>query len=102
MCCVQYELCSIYNGIALSDVTSGVAGDAGVSGIMSQAWLIDTDTMPYVIDATQTNQGLVDNQCTADYVEIPCKIFKSNKGYFFMSNIYRKLIICIIDGHIKI
>ena len=83
MCCVQYELCSIYNGIALSDATSGIAGDAGVSGIYSQAWLFDTDTMPYTIDATQTNQGLVDNQCTNDYVEIPCKIFKSNKGYSF-------------------
>ena len=75
MCCVEYQLCSVHNGIALSDVNSGVTGNAGVSGIYSQAWLMDTDVMPYVIDATQTNQGLVDSQCTTDYVEIPCKVF---------------------------
>jgi len=82
MCCVQYELCSIYNGIALSDATSGIAGDAGVSGIYSQAWLFDTDTMPYTIDATQTNQGLVDNQCTNDYVEIPSSMSRQCGSLF--------------------
>merc|ERR1711944_271832 len=58
MCCVEYQLCSVHNSIAISDVTSGNTANAGISGIYSQAWLIDTDTLPYVIDASQTNQGL--------------------------------------------
>jgi len=82
MCCVEYQLCSVHNGIALSDVNSGVTGNAGVSGIYSQAWLMDTDVMPYVIDATQTNQGLVDSQCTTDYVEIPSSMSRQCGGLF--------------------
>jgi len=82
MCCVEYSLCSVYNGIALSDVTSAIAGNAGVSGIYSQAWLFDTDTTPYVIDAFQTNQGLVDSQCTTDYVEIPSSMSRQCGSLF--------------------
>ena len=77
MCCVEYALCSVYNGIALADTTSTVvAANTGISGIYSQAWMMDFDTAPWVIDATQVNQGLVDMQCTTDYVEIPCKNLK--------------------------
>jgi len=82
MCCVEYQLCSVHNSIAISDVNSGVTGDAGVSGIYSQAWLMDTDTLPYLIDASQTNQGLVDSQCTNDYVEVPSSMSRQCGGMF--------------------
>jgi len=70
MCCTEYQLCTSYNGIALAD--AGAASSIGGSnGVYNEAWTIDMDTTPFTIDATQTNIGMVDNQCTGDYVEIP-------------------------------
>jgi len=83
MCCVEYALCSVYNGIALADTTSTVvAANTGISGIYSQAWMMDFDTAPWVIDATQVNQGLVDMQCTTDYVEIPSSMSRTCGAMF--------------------
>lgn len=77
MCCVQYQLCSSYNGIALGDtVTTTAVANMGTSAYFTQAWLIDTDATPFIIDATMAGVGMVDSQCTTDYVEIPCKIFQ--------------------------
>ena len=77
MCCVEYQLCTSYNSIALAD--SGAASAAGGSnGVYNEAWSLDMDTSPYVIASgtaiSGINNGLTDNYCTGDYVEIPCKI----------------------------
>jgi len=69
MCCTEYQLCTAYNGIALGDTTA-IAISGGANGIYNEAWTLDMDTNPFVID-DQTNIGMVDNQCTGDYVEIP-------------------------------
>merc|ERR1712018_174398 len=83
MCCVEYALCSTYNGIALGDtVSTNIAANMGISGIYSQAWMMDLDVSPYLIDASQTNQGLVDSQCSGDYVEIPSSMSRTCGGMF--------------------
>merc|ERR1711937_127596 len=83
MCCVEYALCSTYNGIALADtVSTTVVADMGVTGIYSQAWMMDFDTQPFLITASQVNQGLVDSQCTTDYVEIPSSMSRTCGGMF--------------------
>jgi len=69
MCCTEYQLCTAYNGISLADTTA-IAITGGANGIYNEAWTLDMDTNPFVIN-TQTNIGMVDNQCTGDYVEIP-------------------------------
>merc|ERR1719412_3170670 len=72
MCCTEYQLCTSYNGIALGDITlSGTAlTNNGAGGLYNDAWSLDIDTTPSVID-TQNNQGMTDAMCTGDYVEIP-------------------------------
>jgi len=72
MCCTEYQLCTSYNGIALGDITlSGTAlTNNGAGGLYNDAWSLDIDTTPFVID-TQNNQGMTDAMCTGDYVEIP-------------------------------
>jgi len=83
MCCVEYALCSVYNGIALGDTTSTVViADNGINAIYSQAWMMDFDTAPWIIDATQVNQGLVDMQCSGDYVEIPSSMSRTCGAMF--------------------
>jgi len=83
MCCVEYALCSVYNGIALGDTTStNSIANMGTGGIYSKAWMMDFDTAPWIIDATQVNQGLVDMQCTTDYVEIPSSMSRTCGAMF--------------------
>jgi len=83
MCCVQYQLCSSYNGIALGEgVTTNAVANMGVSGYFSQAWLIDTDTTPFIIDADLAGAGMVDSQCTTDYVEIPSSMSRQCGSMF--------------------
>jgi len=74
-CCVEYQLCTSYNGISLGDVTAGVA-NAG-NGIFSEAFIIDTDSTPWVIAIDDVNQGHVDAMCTGDYVEIPSSMSRT-------------------------
>ena len=86
MCCVEYQLCTSYNSIALAD--SGAASAAGGSnGVYNEAWSLDMDTSPYVIASgtaiSGINNGLTDNYCTGDYVEIPCKILVFLTGNLF-------------------
>ena len=74
MCCVQYNVCTAYNGIALADWNNGGGTtNMGSSGVFNEGWSFDINTDPFKITASQTNAGLVDSQCTGDYVEIPCK-----------------------------
>merc|ERR1712223_1382289 len=49
MCCTEYQLCTSYNGIALSDITlSGTAlTNNGAGGLYNDAWSLDIDTTPF-------------------------------------------------------
>lgn len=74
MCCVEYQLCTGFNGAVLAgDATQAAASPAaGTTSTISEAFSIDTDTgAKYIIDATEDNVGMVDAMCTGDYVEIP-------------------------------
>merc|ERR1711994_969644 len=60
MCCVQYQQCAAFNGIALTTVEqldattddTGYGSDnaAGNPQVISEAWSLDTNTNPYTID----------------------------------------------------
>lgn len=70
MCCVEYLVCTSYNGIAIN---ADIAGDGNnnFGGTYTASWTIDTNTQPMIIQAMQSNAGMVDGQCSGDYVEIP-------------------------------
>jgi hypothetical protein len=74
MCCVEYKLCGAYNSIALTDAATGAniaaAANEGDNGVWNEAWSIDTTLFPFEEDTEQANIGMVDSQCTGDYVEI--------------------------------
>merc|ERR1712038_127704 len=85
MCCTEYQLCASYNSIAMAD--SGAAAAAGgANGIYNEAWSLDMDTTPYVIASgtagSGINNGLTDNYCTGDYVEIPSSMSRSCGAMF--------------------
>lgn len=96
MCCVEYQVCTAFGGIVLVDAgTNGATIDRGVGSITNQlfinpAWSLDTNTWPFRVDTaiasqalvassgaviiavnSQINIGMVDSQCSGDYVEIP-------------------------------
>lgn len=72
MCCVEYKVCAAYDGIALADVTqTATNGDEGQTGVWNTGFSIDLSLFPFEVSAIQSNMGLVDSQCTGDYVEIP-------------------------------
>jgi hypothetical protein len=77
MCCTQYQLCSRYDGIALTDEAMiGADGDGMNDATWNEAWSIDLDTSPFlesIIDAPgfMSDGGMIDAGCTGDYVEIP-------------------------------
>jgi len=71
MCCVEYQTCVIYNSIELvNEGATADGGDNGINGQFTEAWSIDTGTFPYITPASD-NSGLVDAQCSNDYVGIP-------------------------------
>jgi len=81
MCCTQYDICTTYQGIALVDFTNGASD--GTAGIFNEGFSFDIDLSPnYVVAATQANSGLVDAQCTGDYVEIPSSMSRSCGSMF--------------------
>jgi len=83
MCCVEYQVCASYNGIALADKQSGIAGVS--NGLYNEGFTIDGDTTPFTNTPTAAeNTGLVDSQCTGDYVEIPSSMSR-NCGALFGS-----------------
>lgn len=104
MCCVEYQVCSMFNGIALADTqathTTPATIDLGVGSndatgsvqFINDGWSLDTNTAPFILDtpievtpiaaglpvigiatifSSQINIGMVDAQCSGDYVEIP-------------------------------
>lgn len=100
MCCVEYQLCTSFGALALADAgTFGGAANMGVGSgqanaatnlFVNPAWSIDLNAFPYMYDTVtavnyvdstatvqatnfgdQVNTGLVDSQCSGDYVEIP-------------------------------
>lgn len=70
MCCVEYQLCTSYNGIAL---VGSIAGSDvnGATGLYAESWSIDTISSLQDTKTTQANSGMIDAMCTNDYVEIP-------------------------------
>ena len=107
MCCVEYQVCSMFNGIALADTqathTTPATIDLGVGStnaggsvqFINDGWSLDTNTAPFILDtpievtpiaaglpvngaatifSSQINIGMVDAQCSGDYVEIPCNV----------------------------
>jgi len=72
MCCVEYNVCQVYNSIELPDLLSGDAANAnnGGYGLVNDGWSISLSQMPYIIAAFE-NTGKVDSECPGDYVEIP-------------------------------
>lgn len=99
MCCVEYQLCAAFGGIALADAATNVIINANIDrGVgspanqlfINPAWSLDTNTYPFRFDTpaaggnlvtstgnvaiivnSQINIGMVDSQCSGDYVEIP-------------------------------
>jgi len=74
MCCVEFQVCAQYNGINLVETVEGAAAaNNGLRATFAEGWSIDMDTRDsaMLLDATQTNLGLVDSFCYGDYVEIP-------------------------------
>merc|ERR1712038_529193 len=53
-------------GVGVATATA----DNGAMGTYLESWSFDMDTTPYIIDDTQSNQGLVDAFCSSDYVDI--------------------------------
>jgi len=79
MCCVQYQLCNAYDGIALTQLAqvTGGANDGAESVIIHEAWSIDTNASPFLLEDAGlgvdsiADIGMVDGACSGDYVEIP-------------------------------
>jgi len=84
MCCTQYDICTTYQGIALTDWTNALTTDTtGTTGIFNEGFSFDIDLSPnYIVHATQANSGLVDGQCTGDYIEIPSSMSRSCGAMF--------------------
>lgn len=102
MCCVEYNVCTTFGGIALADTAQvgqtanlgiGFVTNAGEDQRINAGWSLDTNTDPFVVTTpfnanamaqidtggafaialfgSQINIGMVDHQCSGDYVEIP-------------------------------
>lgn len=77
MCCVQYQLCQRYNGIALGDtLMENADGDGFNDGTWNEAWTIDLNVTPFtesisVLPGFTSDSGMIDAGCSGDYVEIP-------------------------------
>jgi len=70
MCCVEYQVCTYYNSIVLTEATNtGV--DDGLGQVIGEGWSLDTNTRPFGETTLATNIGMVDAMCSGDYVEIP-------------------------------
>jgi len=83
MCCTEYNVCAVYKGETLADWQSANPNaNMGTNGIYNAGWSFDINTTPFIIDADQVNVGLVDSQCTGDYVEIPSSMSRSCGAMF--------------------
>jgi hypothetical protein len=86
MCCVDYKLCTAdTQAIVLTDGAQGTEAN-GANGVRNEAWTIDTDVMPFSLNAVansvtaQSDLGLIDSMCSGDYVEIPSSTSHSCGG----------------------
>lgn len=70
MCCVEYQVCTYFNGIALTQLTN-TGTNEGLGQLLSEGWSIDSNTRPFGETANTNNAGMVDAMCSGDYVEIP-------------------------------
>merc|ERR1712241_193639 len=71
MCCVEYQTCITYSTETMEmEGSPDDEGDTGINGQYHEAWTIDTETLPYITPILD-NSGLVDAQCSGDYVGIP-------------------------------
>lgn len=86
MCCTRFQVCNQFAGIALTDYDgNGATGDTdGGGSLYSEGYSFHTDLTnagtaaanegglgANIDTAIYLNQGIVDVQCTTDYVEIP-------------------------------
>jgi hypothetical protein len=78
MCCTLFQVCTTYDGIALTQVGAGANVATGAAAIVSEGWSFDfvmlDKGIPLALGgniAIEQDLGLVDAGCTADYVEIP-------------------------------
>jgi hypothetical protein len=77
MCCTLFQVCVQYAGIDLISQVAGGAVATGSGGVISEGFSFQTDISAAgagatgVGDANAGNEGIVDAQCTLDYVEIP-------------------------------
>lgn len=75
MCCVEYQLCTYYNGIQLTDAhATAIANDGNNDATWNEAWSIDLNTKPFTLSTApdfESDSGIVDAGCSGDYVEIP-------------------------------
>jgi hypothetical protein len=73
MCCVEYQVCASYNGIALAAdfTTDDGTADLGTKNTHNEGFSIDLDLYPFIENAEQSALGLIDQQCFSDYISIP-------------------------------
>merc|ERR1711981_29762 len=70
MCCIEYQVCSVFNGEQLLDSDQSTAiSDDGSDAIFNMGFSIDLNTSPFVLE--NVDIGMTDDQCTTDYIEIP-------------------------------
>jgi len=69
MCCVEYQVCQVYNSIELADLQAGVIAADGSFSLVNDGWSIDLNSK--VAIAGYENIAQVDSECVGDYVEIP-------------------------------
>lgn len=72
-CCMLFQVCTQFDGIDLTVAAAGGNAANGLSSIIHQGWSFHVDIVLAAGGATITTMdlGLVDVQCTGDYVEIP-------------------------------
>jgi len=75
MCCVEYQVCTTFNSITLTDtINVGGANDGTNAVTINEGWSIDLITTPFLTSTAPDflgDGGLADGACSGDYVEIP-------------------------------
>jgi len=87
MCCTYFNVCTHYDGIALTSQAGGAAVTTGFAAIVHEGWSFDfgmlkkgTPCVALGKAAIHQDIGLVDACCTMDYVEIPDSGPNNNMG----------------------
>ena len=89
MCCVEYQVCTTFNSITLTDtINVGGANDGTNAVTINEGWSIDLITTPFLTSTAPDflgDGGLADGACSGDYVEIPSKAF--DKKFYIYGNL---------------